>query len=133
MTQEDKQLLLADLGARLPYGVMCHGITYFDEEVTDVLCELHSYKCCYGLVGLMDECDIESIKPYLRPMSSITEEELEEFRRFGDHIRDAECKIHIANYEQIDWLKAHHFDYRGLIEKSLALEAPEGMYKEEQQ
>jgi len=105
MKQEDKELLLKDLCARLPYGVKC-------------------------VVEGLDDCtlmpsDIEEereIKPYLRPMSSMTLEELEEYRRFGDHIRDAECKIHIANYEQIDWLNKNMFDYRNLIQRGLAIE-----------
>jgi len=53
-------------------------------------------------------------------MSSMTEEET---KIHGDLI--CNCQ----NYEVVDWLNAHHFDYRGLIEKGLALEAPEGMYE----
>ena len=108
LSQEEKELLLVDLCARLTYGVIC--------QVDD------------GAAGLNDGKLVEDVKPYLRPMSSMTLEELGEYRRFGDHIRDAECKIHIANYEQIDWFNTHHFDYRGLIPKGLAIEAPEGMY-----
>ena len=133
MTQEDKELLLKDLSARLPYGVICYGVTndtdedgnYISKEVTNILYELHSYKCCYGLVGLMNECDIESIKPYLRPMSSMTEEEKETYESFIISIASDET----GAWELIDWLNEHHFDYRGLIPKGLALEAPEDMYK----
>ena len=129
MTQEEKQLLLKDLCARLPYGVICYGVTkdtdedgnYIDKGVTEILYELHSYKCCYGLVGLMNECDIESIKPYLRPMSSMTEEERKEYNK---------VMFQSERYENdyaadVDWLNAHHFDYRGLIPMGLAIEVTE--------
>ena len=60
------------------------------------------------------------IKPYLRPMSSMTEDEGVEL----------DNTVIMGNYgDDADWLNAHHFDYRGLIKKGLALEAPEGMYK----
>lgn len=35
-----------------------------------------------------------------------------------------------TSQQVIDWLLAHHFDYRGLIPMGLALEATEGMYKQ---
>lgn len=112
MTQEDKNLLLKDVSARLPYGVK---ILY--------------YKASYG-ASTLNERDVESFRkgfvnlliPYLRPLSSMTEEEKEEYQAFFnyDGVEYPE--------EYIDWLNAHHFDYRGLIEKGLALEATEGMY-----
>ena len=74
---------------------------------------------------------VDDIKPYLRPMSSMTEEEINEFILISDTVfwlgeKRSTC---ILSLEQMDWLNAHHFDYRRLIEKGLALEAPEGMYK----
>jgi hypothetical protein len=130
MTQEDRKLLLIDLSARLSYGVICKV-----SKGNGHLCSINHtiFGVEYGININATERDYfndteEIIKPYLRPMSSMTLEELEEYRRFGDYIRDAECKIHIANYEQIHWLNAHYFDYRGLIEKGLVLEAPEDMY-----
>ena len=70
------------------------------------------------------------IKPYLRPMSSMTEDEIKEFILIADTVlwlgdKRSTC---ILSLKQMDWLNAHHFDYRGLIPKGLALEAPEGMY-----
>ena len=133
MTQQDKELLLRDLSARLLYGTIV--------SVTDGTIKYKAYieSVSYKNIQVSPVSDsnftaytfykISEIKPYLRPMSSITEAELWEFRHFSDHIRDTECKIHIANYKQIDWLNAHHFDYRNLITKGLALEAPEGMYE----
>ena len=134
MTQEDKQLLLADLCGRLPYGVFVN-IEGFDYDFNGKLVQVYfgNINRCSIQVGSNISYSLEETKPWLRPMSSMTLEELEEYRRFGDHIRDAECKIHIANFEQIDWLNAHHFDFRNLIEKGLAIEAPEWMYRKEEQ
>ena len=130
MTPEEKQILIQDLCARLPYGVICK------TSVGD-----------YKLLGIDDKCthidtpvyddgdgyfdlEYEEVKPYLRPMSSMTEEEKENYYNLCTKVWD----VHIDdywyydNYKSYDWLNAHHFDYRGLIEKGLALEAPEGMY-----
>lgn len=139
MTQEEKQLLLQDLCPRLPYGVCVH-IRYKEGEP------------CYGKLTPRDiqwfiDSNIENIKPYLRPMSSMTEEEKKELIvLFGmcqaiepgvggtPWYNAPETKIELVEFtfihthKLIDWLNKHHFDYRGLIEKGLALEAPEGMY-----
>ena len=120
MTQEDKELLLADLCARLPYGVCVH-IRYKEGEP------------CYGKLTPKDiqwfiDSNIEVIKPYLRPMSSMTEEEEEEYWQIRCPQYDENGNIINTDAELFDWLNAHHFDYRGLIDKGLALEAPKGMY-----
>jgi hypothetical protein len=112
MTQEEKQLLLKDLSARFPYEVIVN-----DGNETDILAG-------YMLEDLMF-IDEAIIRPYLRPMSSMTEEERKYYNSLSILIADSECEV----YEEMDWLNAHHFDYRGLIKKGLALEAPEGMYK----
>ena len=142
MAQEDKELLLKDLSARLPYGVKCtwfigcidtlNRVDYIGELID--ICKVirtdgYTYWDCY-FHNSEDEDDygyseipIEIVKPYLRPMSSMTEEENLEFLKT--------CKYGNASLltlETYDWLNAHHFDYRGLIEKGLALLAPEGMY-----
>ena len=132
MTREDKQLLLKDLCARLPYGIMVkdrngiHKLTVGNTEFTDLF---YSNKC--------------NIKPYLRPMSSMNEKELKYFLGIrGKHSTITDFKKYIDNKtaivstlasygHHIDWLNKNMFDYRGLIPKELALEAPEGMYKEE--
>ena len=114
MTQSNKDLLLKDLCARLPYGVIVN--TSKGDSPAFSICVGHSFSTC--LTELMTD-KIEFVKPYLRPMSSMTEEESEEF--FG-------ITITHNRGEDVDWLNSHHFDYRGLIEKGLALEAPEGMY-----
>ena len=118
MTQEDKKLLLIDLCARIPYGVkVCAG-----EDLAMTLKQI-DYKCfCESWENEDLKCHSRWMFPYLRPMSSMTEEEKEEYQAFFnyDGVEYPE--------EYIDWLNAHHFDYRGLIEKGLALEAHEGMY-----
>ena len=135
MTQEDKELLLKDLCARLPYGVK---VQHQHEEYLDEIQTIEHISRQYGeietesVLGFVDD-----FKPYLRPMSSMTEEEKSyyEDRWFeGYHTKHGDDMVsepEIPSY--IDWLNAHHFDYRGLISKGLALEAPEGMYKMEEQ
>ena len=111
MTQEEKQLLLKDLCARLPYKVMVKSV---GENKT---------------LGLCDLKDIDNLPlPYLRQMSnmmsSMTEEERKTYIEISSHL----CGEIVAK-TMIDWLNAHHFDYRGLIPMGLALEAKEGMYE----
>ena len=120
MTEEDKQLLFKDLSARLPYGVMVlvKGEKYFNETNEPYIVTLS-----FGTY-LFDDEDI-TLVPYLRSMSSMTEEEKEEYELLIDC---SDYTYFKTSDKVIDWLNAHHFDYRGLIEKGLALEAPEGMY-----
>ncbi len=150
MTQEEKQLLLQDLCARLPYHVMCK-LWLKDRTTEEGALDLqYNYSDILQDAFYYDE--IVNIKPYLRPMSSMTEEEKEELLNLlfdkeakhfyinGEGLIDGKtsslmkeglnypafCPINITLYT--DWLNAHYFDYRGLIEKGLALEAPKGMY-----
>jgi hypothetical protein len=137
MTQQDKELLLKDLSARLNYKPMCHageinldGELFFINVIYNIVA-LTSDKA----VGKFETCPIVDVKPYLRPMSSMTKEEAKE----ASKISRTKYLEHIAGWYKwgcvnevfVDWLNAHHFDYRGLIEKGLALETPEGMYKNE--
>ena len=73
-----------------------------------------------------DPFRVDPIKPYLRPMSSMTAEEKEEYINLFEGMPFCPDPISL-----LDWLNAHYFDYRDLIEQGLALEAPEGMYKTE--
>ena len=122
MTQEDKELLLKDLCARLPYEVkglyQWKGNKPFDRELTGTLYD--------ELFSSLNSTGDSTFSPYLRPMSSMTEEERNEFHDWRMLI-DELLVGQQAKY--FDWLNSHHLDYRGLIEKGLALEAPEGMYK----
>jgi hypothetical protein len=122
MTQEEKQLLLKDLCARQPYGVK------FKAENEDSPIELHYVRDedVYGRIYSNLPYWVVIIKPYLRSMSSMTEEETLEFVKTTIKTPDGYPMWSTDSY---DWLNAHYFDYRGLIVKRLALEAPEGMYE----
>ena len=103
MKNEDKQLLLKDLCARLPYGVILECCELVGEELRTMTKE--------GLIN--DDYDIDEVKPMLFPLSSMTKEQRKYIRdnyTFG------------ATYELFDWFDQNHFDYRGLIEKGLAIE-----------
>ena len=142
MTQEDKELLIKDLCGRLPYHpIVSVGINYnsglqwSDDGLTIWL-----------LSQIEEEDSWEYVKPYLRPMSSMTGEEKDElcnlctmgnggvntdWESFGISIIDTHPRFSDSfstDYSAIDWLNKNMFDYRGLIPKGLALEAPEGMY-----
>jgi len=127
MTQEEKDLLRKDLSARLPYGTIV--------SVTDGTIKYEAYieSVSYQNIQVSPVSDsnftahtfykISEIKPYLRPMSSMTEEEEIEYINIDN--RSYSCPLeyaHIPASERIDWLNAHHFDYRGLIKKGLAIE-----------
>lgn len=139
MTQEEKQLLLKDLCARLPYGIKCN--VPFKQNIKQLI-RIECDKIDGNLLlfdrdaeNIPCECYLSEVKPYLRPMSSMTDEEDLEFIGIGllvvnygtDGNAKHKCKLSIP---EIDWLNARHFDYRGLIGMGLALEAPEGMYGE---
>ncbi len=145
MIRENKQLLLIDLCARLPYGVKVRisseGNGHLHQNTTTLdIDNLHLYMLDggYYIHGNIYRIPCFQLLPYLRPMSSMTEEEKRAFDKFICIDEDAwhgkengclnQAKIMSGG---IDWLLSHHFDFRGLIEKGLALEAPEGMYKTE--
>lgn len=118
MTSKDKQLLLQDLCGRLPYGVK---VSYYgsSEECgcVDVVEGVYSNgEVVVGQYGL----PVESVKPYLFPLLSMTDEQRKEWHStmFQD-----EFGLLTPLPKSFDWLNAHNFDYRGLIEKSLALDA----------
>ena len=117
MTQEDKELLLKDLCARLPYGVK---VWRMDEDgyiVTDLLTPI-VYES-FSMEIMVKEC-----KPYLIPMSQIGEF----FGGLSEYDIEHPFELFDSPIDAIDYFLEHHFDYRGLIEKGIALEAPEGMY-----
>ncbi len=133
MTQEDKELLLKDLSARLPYGVHCCVFNFNKtiKEDNDIIYGIVSDNIL-SLKADTNECYMyHQIKPYLRSMSSMTEEEEEEYHKtmvWSGDILNEKIGIWVPTINSSDYLIAHHFDYRGLIPKGLALEAPEGMY-----
>ena len=125
MTKEEKELLFKDLCARLPYGLKYNFDGYDGCNYT------------MGKVSLnaVDDFPIENIKPYLFPMSSMSDKELIEFFQIrGMNLntyelrtfrkRDIAIASTLSSYSRhIDWLNARHFDYRGLIKKGLAIDA----------
>ena len=133
MTQEDKELLLKDLCARLPYGVKCCDFCYNDDD--DIVNTIETLECIYPFIMKYKYKDIDTkhaigrIKPYLRSMDDMTEEERHEYNTIAMHtIVTSKGFVHFEATDLIDWLNARHFDYRGLIERGLALEATDGMY-----
>lgn len=148
MTEKDKKLLLADLCSRLPYGIIVRCDKY--KNLPDVPCFEYKGKGMFKLYADELPIEVEFIKPYLRPLSSMTEEEINELKtKFDFYIKLPGWKgdnkiVNLRPYgigqhlctnvdnlligKLIDWLNAHHFDYRGLIPMGIALRAPEDMY-----
>lgn len=138
MTQKEKELLLKDLCSRLPYGVKLR-------YVEDLVVKKESHTITLNNIYLEHIINGDTdIKPYLRPMSSMTEEEfgfLQEhlpydFTRVYSGKFDLIDDIHLGNSVSIDdmaflldCLNKWHLDYHGLIPMGLAVEAPEGLYK----
>ena len=167
MTQENKELLLKDLCARLPYGVIgkCELDASYDHPF-DTIFQTHKFDAVvYGikeeslfvtpLIEDMDEqnfaeeevangVDILDFTQYLFPLSSMTDEQKREFYKFfeegitesanetrqwlrtkkADETRRPITIAYVMVHELvIDWLNKNHFDYRGLIEKGLAIDA----------
>jgi hypothetical protein len=136
MTQEDKELLLKDLCGRLPYGVKVLRLDFNKVKEIQYIEPLNSR------VKLLGDppgstTDIEDVIPYLRPISSMTKEEKDEFediigfKVWSDDF-DNEFDFMSNEYSYIDkecvvntfnWLNAHHFDYRDMISRGLAIEA----------
>ena len=114
MTQENKELLLKDLCARLPYGVIVN-INGISNVRLDNVSWYEEVKVDDGSTILYD---ISEVKPYLFPFSSMTEEEKLMYEGLMIGIDNISYMLDV-----IDWLNSHHFDYRGLIEKGLAIDA----------
>lgn len=126
MRKEDKELLLRYLCMALPYGLICSiyriddwSVGWRDEKLTGYFDNGTAYEFDFGESPISIDNDISKIKPYLRPMSSMTEEEKEEYNTFFnyDGVEYPE--------EYIDWLLKKHFDFLGLIPKGLAIEVAE--------
>ena len=127
MIQEEKDLLLRDLCARLPYGVK-FATKYSHFKDTHELLVINKHSTIVETFKML-WWDIEDVKPYLRPLSSITEEEWRKCVNLGigDEFEDSygEHRHLLPSHRLYDWLNAHHFDYRGLIEKGFAIKVTE--------
>ena len=131
MTQENKELLLKDLCARLPYGVKVeYKNEIFDVEHVSPMYEevkLDTYETW--------TIDVSDIKPYLFPLSrlnSLTDEQKKTLKvlcDWNDEEADAQSilvlyqKHFVMKTDVIDWLNKNHFDYRGLLDRGLAIDA----------
>lgn len=157
MTQEEKQLLLQDICARLPYGVKATTTSngWRDVYTMNGYNDDRIYLDCPVYDEGDDEWLVESVKPYLRSMESITKEELQQLQGIIDEcgiatwkpqigydtineiyingeVKLGNCIPLIVMVEIVKWLLKHHFDYNGLIKRGLAIEATEGMYDTKQ-
>lgn len=143
MTQEDKELLIKDLCKRLPYGVVIQ--TWYDKRINIKCVGVNVYTNVVELdIPEDDEAKvfIDNVKPYLFPLSTMTEEMIEELNAYGffkyrDTITNVSHLIsnngineEIYTYIDIEcvsflieFFNSHHIDYRGLIEKGLAIDA----------
>lgn len=135
MTQEDKELLLRDLCTRLPYGVKIAMPGLWDNKITiESLTEI--FKGDDDLYRVNDNgMLIEHVKPYLFPLSSMTDEQLYEVSQilgkdvaiFTDYLLTIDHRRRTFSYQELDalfnWFDKNHFDYRGLIPMGLAIDA----------
>ena len=135
MTQEDKEILIQDLCGRLPYGVKAYikkwskldrkyyegvyTVESIDTSLNTIIAD--SERSCVEVIVGYDDYEI---KPYLLPMSSMTEEQKVIYGDLCYSIIQSLAKnMQSELNELINWLNANHFDYRGLIEKGLAIDA----------
>ena len=143
MTEEEKQLILKDLCERLPHGVIIHTekgdghLNSINQTIfgTEYGVNINSIKRDY-----FNDRDSE-IKPYLRPMSSMTEEERKELSQISEEYLDdwSTADSNLVKWKldakvssmRATFYNSHYLDWNDLISKGLALEAPEDMYKEE--
>lgn len=138
MIQKDKELLLKDLCARLPYGVHLFTNSKHHIRLLTISRDL-DYDEQYWINGLYD---IDEVKLYLRPISSMTEEEKEELKQISNDYLDEwentktplerwklDAKV---SYKRAVFYNSHHFDWNDLIPKGLAIEVTEenNPYKE---
>ena len=130
MTQEDKELLVKDLCARLPYGVKINENIQGDFTVIGLTTERVFTTC--EAEGCHNDFPIECVKPYLFPLSSMTDNQKVEYNSLRDLVpTEQQCEVgnllgdfkFVDNWRSIDYLNSHHIDYRGLIKKGLAIDA----------
>ena len=143
MTQEDKELLLQDLSARLPYGVkftLSGNIIYTMKGIDLIVTDEGNWEYAVTAKGI-EPIEIEYIKPYLFPLSSMTDGQLKEMQEIIGNPNEACISVNTSGlelwlnsvdtdptiwldtiFEVQDWLNANHFDYRGLIGKGLAID-----------
>lgn len=130
MTQEDKDLLIKDLCARLPYGTL----VLFRRPFGGVVIEERVDLTADILKEFIENDDIR-VRPFLRPLSSMTKEEHGKYMDFIEWSHNdydgttTTCIDKERLHEYLNFIYSHHLDDNNFIEKGLALEAPDGMYK----
>ncbi len=133
MEEKHKRLLLIVLCEGLPYGVKVER----NGDVCEVLGIIGDNIILTANVPTNQQTKVVNIKPYLRPLSSMTEEEIVEYNEAIDKDTIEIGKTFespnavMVGLHALDFLNAYHFDHRGLIPMGLALPAKEGMYKTE--
>lgn len=130
MEENLKELLLKDLCSRLPYGVFL-SIDQYDgttirRMLTKVECK-NGEQCVYVEGNDCGPQSLLDIKPYLRPLSSMVEEEKE----YLESLSDMKCILGYA-MDKVNFCLKRYLDINGLIPMGLALVAPEGMYNNEE-
>jgi len=123
MKQEYRELLYKDLSGRLPYNVIMN-CTEDDDERTNFNC----YLTPDMLNDIKSEAAKWNYKPYLRRFESMTEEESKEFALWQVEAANSGYLFPANASNCVDWLNKHYIDYRGMIDKDLAIEAVEGFY-----
>ena len=121
MTQADKELLLKDLCARLPYGAKVEYNNYTCEVLS--IDRFHEELTIWKCAGTYPDANLEDCKPYLRPMSSMTGDEMCEYISLKEAIHGYNGTEFFETYESIDWLNKNMFDYHNLIPMGLANDA----------
>lgn len=160
MNKEEKNELITAFCGYLPYGVQCceYNIEYGYHDCVLEAIHMNYFDDGEHCVEGYWENRVENVKPYLRPIDSMTIEELEDYARYkfaSDKIweivefRNAWWFLNVRcrnrnngdmwtfqikrtspfeDYKGIEWLNSHFFDYRDLLKKGLALKAPDEMY-----
>ena len=123
MTEKQKELLLRDLCGRLPYGVKIESVFINPDTKEHKSCGIEVFNAT-SLLMIRD--GLGEFKPYLFPLSSMTEEQKKEYDQLIEleleAIDDEIDSTQVTAFE-VDFYNKHHFDWRGLIEKGLAIDA----------
>lgn len=124
MKQEHKELLIKDLCARLPYGVKVRCDFGLDGEITEISRTKNNLYYCKYLDCKEGYCYIESLKPYLFPLSSMTEEQKEEYCSLQQKvIYNNKGLVNSDVMEYVNWCYKNHIDINNLIPIGLAIDA----------
>ena len=123
MTQEDKELLFRDLCARIPYNVKCYNSKYRPDLAEEIICITVNYNHpCVQLGTYLYK--LEQVKPYLFPLSSITEAQKEEYCSLQQKvIYNNKGLVNSDTMEYVNWCYKNHIDINNLIPMGLAINA----------